>query len=109
MAVYNDGTGNDFYGLGVSGGILQFHAASTSTEAPAMVLSGYGNVGIGTASPTSSAILDLTATDKGFLPPRLTTAQRDAINPKVAGLVIYNTNNNCMEFWNSSTWVSTCP
>ncbi|WP_449401344.1 hypothetical protein [Chryseobacterium wanjuense] len=67
-----------------------------------------GNIGVGTPTPSSSAILDLTSNNKGFLPPRLTTAQRDAINPKPAGLVVYNTTNNCLEFWNSATWVSTC-
>ena len=37
-----------------------------------------GNVGIGTETPATSAILDLTSTNKGFLPPRMTTVQRDA-------------------------------
>ncbi|SEW02052.1 Chitin binding Peritrophin-A domain-containing protein [Chryseobacterium wanjuense] len=67
-----------------------------------------GNIGIGTVSPANSAILELNATNKGFLPPRLTTAQRDALNPKPAGLMVYNVNTNCMEFWNSASWVSTC-
>ena len=38
-----------------------------------------GNVGIGTTTPASRAVLELSSTDKGFLPPRLTAAQRDAI------------------------------
>lgn len=69
-----------------------------------------GNMGIGTESPNNNAILELSATNKGFLPPRLTTAQRDAIPAasRPAGLMVYNTNTNCMDFWNSSTWVSTC-
>ncbi|MDR6403289.1 MULTISPECIES: chitin binding peritrophin-A domain-containing protein [Chryseobacterium] len=67
-----------------------------------------GNMGIGTSSPANSAILELSATNKGFLPPRLTTAQRDALNPKPAGLMVYNVNTNCLEFWNSASWVSTC-
>ncbi|MGB3948801.1 MAG: hypothetical protein WBM13_12510, partial [Bacteroidia bacterium] len=29
------------------------------------------NVGVGTANPHASAVLDLTATDKGFLTPRI--------------------------------------
>jgi hypothetical protein len=69
-----------------------------------------GNVGIGTTTPASRAVLELSSTDKGFLPPRLTTAQRDAIPAasRPAGLMIYNTNTNCLDFWNSSAWVSTC-
>jgi len=47
-------------------------------------------VGIGTASPHSTAILELNSTSKGFLPPRMTTAQRTAI-AATAGLIIYDT------------------
>lgn len=64
------------------------------------------NVGIGTIDPTSSAILELAATDKGFLPPRMTTAQRDALSPKTEGLMIYNSSVNIMQYWNGSTWVN---
>lgn len=67
-----------------------------------------GNMGIGTATPSNSAVLELSATNRGFLPPRLTTAQRDALANRPAGLMIYNTQTNCMEFWNSASWVSTC-
>lgn len=67
-----------------------------------------GRVGIGTTAPNSSAALEVSSNNKGFLPPRLTTTQRDALNPKPAGLMIYNVTTNCLEFWNSSSWVSTC-
>ena len=49
-------------------------------------------VGIGTNSPNSSAQLDVSSTSKGFLPPRLTAAQRDAISNPPAGLMIWCTN-----------------
>jgi hypothetical protein len=48
-------------------------------------------VGIGTNTPISSAILDLTSTSKGFLPPRITAAQLNAISSPVAGLLIWFT------------------
>ncbi|MFP3681498.1 hypothetical protein SB725_30930, partial [Pseudomonas sp. SIMBA_041] len=67
-----------------------------------------GNVGIGTETPAATAILDLNSTNKGFLPPRMTTAQRDALNPKPAGLMIYNTDLNCMQYWNTSQWKGDC-
>ena len=67
-----------------------------------------GSVGIGTTSPSDYAILDITSTDKGFLPPRMDNAQRDAISSPAEGLVIYNLENNCLEFWNNSFWVSAC-
>jgi hypothetical protein len=53
-----------------------------------------GNVGIGTGSPAASSLLDITSTTKGFLPPRMTTTQKNAIASPAAGLVIYDTTLN---------------
>ena len=58
-------------------------------------------VGIGTTNPEVSSILDIQSTDKGFLLPRLTTAQRDAISLPATGLLIYNTTTNNFNFYNS--------
>ena len=55
------------------------------------------------SGPHHSAMMDVSATDKGVLIPRLTNAQRDAILP-VTGLVIYNTSANRIEFYNGSAW-----
>lgn len=68
------------------------------------------NVGIGTLTPTASAILDLVSTDKGFLAPRLTTAQRLAIPAPANGLMVYDLNLQCYYFYNAVTliWQSTC-
>ena len=62
-----------------------------------------GNVGIGTTAPDASAILDISSTTKGVLLPRMTTAQRDAIPVSSArqGLLIYNTDRNCFEFFDT--------
>ena len=67
------------------------------------------NVGIGTTTPAGSAVLDLNSTTKGFLPPRMTTAQRDAIASPATGLIIFNTTTNSLEIRNSSDWVSLSP
>ena len=55
------------------------------------------NMGIGTLAPEPSSILDLSADDKGFLAPRLTTTQRDAVVNPADGLLIYNTDDKT--FW----------
>lgn len=67
-----------------------------------------GNIGIGTASPVASAALEISSTTQGFLPPRMTTAQRDAIASPAIGLVLYNTTTQCLEFWTGTLWVSNC-
>ena len=108
LAVYNAADGSDFYGLGINSGTLQFHAASTKTEAPGMILNSTGNVGIGTDAPSSSAILELNNTSKGFLTTRMTTAQRDAITPKPEGLMIYNLDVHCLQYWNATQWIGNC-
>lgn len=69
-----------------------------------------GNVGIGTSSPSSSALLDISSTTKGFLPPRLRTSERDAIASPANGLMIYNTENFSVDVydaaygWRSLAW-----
>ncbi|PHS05813.1 MAG: hypothetical protein COA88_11675 [Kordia sp.] len=49
----------------------------------------FAQVGIGTTSPDPSSILDITDTNRGFLTPRMTEAQRDAISSPATGLLIY--------------------
>lgn len=66
-------------------------------------------VGIGTSSPNSSAALDITSTEKGLLPPRMTGAQRDAITTPAQGLMIYCTNcgaNGEAQLYNGAAWVN---
>src|SRR5665213_983511 len=66
-------------------------------------------VGIGTATPDGSAILTLSSTTKGFLPPRMTAAQRNAIVSPATGLEIYNTDTNTLQDYNGTTWSNIAP
>ena len=50
-----------------------------------------GNVGIGTSTPNVSAQVEISSTTRGFLPPRMTTTQKNAIASPPAGLVVYDT------------------
>jgi uncharacterized protein (TIGR02145 family) len=62
------------------------------------------NVGIGTNTPDSSALLELRSNSSGFLPPRLTTPQRNAINHPAEGLQIFNTTTHCLEMFVYGRW-----
>lgn len=68
----------------------------------------YAQVGIGTTNPNASAALDVESTTKGFLPPRMSEAERDQINNPAKGLTIYNTDANCLQWWNNSYWRDAC-
>jgi uncharacterized protein (TIGR02145 family) len=75
---------------------LLFVVASVCTQAQ--------NIGIGTTSPTASALLDVASTQKGFLPPRMTAAQRNAITDPVPGLIIYCTDCDELQLYNGVIW-----
>ena len=51
-----------------------------------------------------SAVFQIDADDSGFLPPRLTSAQRDAIIQPAKGLMIFNTTTGLNEVYNGSSW-----
>ena len=51
------------------------------------------------AAPHSSAILDVESTSKGLLPPRMTTAERNAIINPADGLMIFNTTSESLNYF----------
>ena len=63
-------------------------------------------MGLGVSTPNASAALDVTTTTKGFLPPRLTTTQRDAITTPAEGLTVWNTTNKQLEVYDGVDWVN---
>jgi len=69
-----------------------------------MRITSAGNVLIGTTTDLASSILTMGSTTKGFLPPRMTGTQRDAISSPATGLVVYNTTTDKLNFYNGSAW-----
>jgi len=58
------------------------------------------------STPETSAMLDVKSTDKGFLAPRMTVAQRDAMPAKTAGLLIYQTDSTPgYYYYSGSAWL----
>jgi hypothetical protein len=76
-------------------------------------LSGKAQTGIGTTTPHASAKLDVSATNKGFLPPRVTlTSNTDAttIPSPAEGLLVYNLGSSGLQagyyYWNNANWAT---
>jgi hypothetical protein len=63
------------------------------------------SVGIFQTSPNASARLQVDSTTKGFLPPRMTTTQKNAIASPATGLMVYDTTLNVISFYNGTMWV----
>ena len=61
-------------------------------------------VGIGTAMPDPSALLDMSSTEQGLLAPRMTTLERNAINAPANGLLVYDTTENIFYFFQDDSW-----
>lgn len=81
-------------------------------------LKGNAQTGIGTTTPNASAKLEVYATDKGFLPPRVVLTATNAAGPVTSpatGLLVYNTATagtsptNVIPgyyYWNGSAWIA---
>ncbi len=92
LQIYNNGT-NTFNMDG---------AGSWTVGATRLTVASGGNVGIGTATP--SAKLDVSSTTQGFLPPRMTTTQKNAISSPATGLVVYDTTLNKLCVYTGAGW-----
>jgi len=88
-----------------AGAQIRFQTSdSANTPVTALTIDRLQRVGIGTTSPSASALLDVSSTTQGLLPPRMTGAQRDAISSPAAGLMVYNTTTNKLNFYNGTAW-----
>ena len=104
IAVAKGGTGTN--NGSITGTSALTFAAGGTNENISIKPTGTGSVivGTGTLTPTSSAALDINSITQGFLPPRLTTTQRDLITTPVAGLTIWNITNTQLEVYDGSYW-----
>jgi hypothetical protein len=68
-----------------------FRVRNSADSNNLMIINGAGGIGVGTTSPLPSAVLDINSTTQGFLPPRMTNAQRLAIATPAVGLCVYCT------------------
>jgi hypothetical protein len=68
-----------------------------------IVIDASAGVGIG-GIPNAHSVLDLQSTTQAFIPPRMTTAQRNAIASPVEGMVIWNSDTHGLSSYNGAVW-----
>lgn len=64
------------------------------------------SINIAGTPPDSSAILDVSSSNLGFLAPRMTTTERDGIINPADGLIIYNTVDSALQIFNGVCWLN---
>jgi hypothetical protein len=111
----NRSDGIEMFRMFNSAAVLAFNANNSSTptfrlHSQAGVLfylkASENRIGINTISPNASAILDVASTTQGFLPPRMTTTQKNAIASPATGLQVFDTTLNQMSYYNGTTWTN---
>jgi uncharacterized protein (TIGR02145 family) len=106
MAAYRFGNGSE------NTGFSSPHARSVGVITDGvqrMLADASGRVGITTSTPAASAQLEVSSTTRGFLPPRMNTAQRNAIASPAEGLMIYNTDEKEINIFTGSSWGPVTP
>jgi len=71
-------------------------------QAAGFVGTAYGNFGSQSYDP--SVVLGAQSTSAGFLPPRMTTTQKNAISSPASGLMVYDTTTNKLCCYNGTSW-----
>lgn len=63
-----------------------------------------GSLTIGTTTDVPSSILTVDSTSKGFLPPRMTTVNKNAIAAPAQGLIVYDTTSDRLNYRDVNSW-----
>ena len=107
---YQEAITNPVTGTGTAGRVAYWAGTSSQTSSNNFVWDNTNTrLGVGTASPHVSSIVEMNSTTQGFLPPRMTYSQRNAILAPEQGLVVYCT--NCgyygeLQVFNGSAWAN---
>jgi predicted heme/steroid binding protein len=95
---------NPVTGTGDNNYISKFTSTGSTIGNSSLFDSGAG-LGLGTASINASALFQMDSTTKGFLPPRMTAAQRGAIASPAQGLIVYQTDGVIgLYIYSNSVW-----
>lgn len=100
----NDGAVVDIFSKGLLSTDIALRVRNNGNTFDDFKVNGAGQTQIGNgATISTSALLQLDSKNKGFLFPRMTTAERDAISSPANGLFIWNTTTDALNVYKSST------
>jgi hypothetical protein len=101
----NTGIAGIYSRAGGAGGYPIFWCQDANgTASTTFIVRENGSVHVGATANVPSSKLTLTSTTQGFLPPRMTTTERNAIASPAAGLVVYDNTDNKHYGYNGTTW-----
>lgn len=87
-----------------TGGEGEIRAKDSGGSSKVILNGAVGQTTLGANAQEGTALLNLVSTTKGFLPPRMSTTQRDAITSPAEGLCIYNLTLHKLQVYNGSAW-----
>jgi hypothetical protein len=103
-SAYNTGAGIQVNGTSATGGIANTIIFTNGAFVERLRLQASGNITIGTTTDTASSKLTVDSTTQGFLPPRMTTTQKNAISSPAAGLIVFDTTLTKLCVYSGSAW-----
>jgi len=104
MSFDADNGGQAEYVINQGGVDIDFRVEGVDAANALVVQGSSGHVGIGTNAPNANALLDITSTTKAFMPPRMTTAQKDAVASPTAGMVLYDATLGKLCVYTGAAW-----
>ena len=91
-------------GLFLNGSQPSIYKDSAANPNFCVATGGFAITSSGFNPPVATAIFQIESTTKGFLPPRMTTTQKNAIATPATGLVVYDTTLNKLAVYTSAAW-----
>jgi hypothetical protein len=85
---------------------LRFYTSTASTESERMRIQTTGGILVNTTTNVASSIFTITSTTQGFLVPRMTTTQKNAISSPAEGLEVYDLTLHQRSYYNGTTWIN---
>lgn len=102
LKLENDATNNGLITISNSSGTAT--ATLNGTGDYKFCRAGSGNLVVGAATTYASSIMNIESTTRGFLSPRMTKVQKEAISSPATGLIVYDTTLNKLCVYTGAAW-----